>query len=312
MEELLRPYTNEELDLLFNETGYPEIARQFVKEEFEKDFNEVLTRELRHLDRTSLENAKKDFQESLDTEFDTLREHIWNLTTTYSYVAEYVKQREVGHGHEWAKLFCDNLYDVEDASEIYTYWKTYQQLRDSRKDVECICDKKGIVLKRKEGTLSDREFKLAVKNMAKGEGEIVERFMGYMISSMNERKVEELFNEALRFRNLYNEIRNEGHDESNSWEYALDLWNENADEIYINVYREAMKHNEPHSHALHLAYFCSSSQINGWHNVEKKKYQDFPEKWQKEIIATLLIKDAGNGWPNYINEIRKSIGLNEI
>ena len=37
MEELLKNYTNEELDLLFNETGFPEISRQFVKEEFEKD-----------------------------------------------------------------------------------------------------------------------------------------------------------------------------------------------------------------------------------------------------------------------------------
>ena len=193
MEELLRSYTKEELDLLFNETGFPEISRQFVKEEFEKDFNEVLTRELRHLDRTSLENAKRDFQESLDTEFDTLREHIWNLTTTYSYVAEYVKQREVGHGHEWAKLFCDNLYDVEDASEIYTYWKTYQQLRDSRKDIECVCDKKGVILKRKEGTLSDKEFILAVKNMARGEGEIVEPFMGYMISSLKKERLKNYF-----------------------------------------------------------------------------------------------------------------------
>lgn len=33
MEELLRPYTNEELDLLFNETGFPEISRQFIKED---------------------------------------------------------------------------------------------------------------------------------------------------------------------------------------------------------------------------------------------------------------------------------------
>ena len=64
---------------------------------------------------------------------------------------------------------------------------------------------------------------------------------------------------------------------------------------------------------LNIAKFCSEKDINQhWAFVGERDLSDFTEVWQREIIAEFKIKDAGEGWPNYINEIRKSIGLNEI
>ena len=310
MEEFLRTYTDEELTQLYDKTGFPEICRQYCLEKYNEMYDEQLkydiVEEEYHKGEESLLEYLK--EECLWKE-NSLREHAWAGMLDEIKIDVYIHQREIGLGHEWSKTFCDNLYEKEDICETYTYRKTYQQLRDSRKDLECICDRYGNVLKRKKDTLSDSEFILTVQNMAKGQGEIVERFIGYEISSWRKGKVDDLYQEALSFKKFYEKILEEGFSKEDSWHYALDLWEEDIDSTFSYVYREAMKHNEPHGKAWTFAKFCSRSQINGGWEVDIKEYEDFPEVWKREIIAELQIKDAGKGWHNFEKDIRNSLGL---
>ena len=95
-----------------------------------------------------------------------------------------------------------------------------------------------------------------------------------------------------------------------AFDYALDLWYEYVDATFSIAYREAMKHKEPHAKAWNFAKFCSETDINQhWAFIGVRDLGDFPEMWQREIIAEFKIKDAGKGWPNYVNEIRQSLGL---
>lgn len=315
MENLLRTYTEQELNELFAATEFPEVAKQYCVEKYNEKFAEHRKYDIDEEEYQKGKDALLEYlKEACGWNADSLREHAWEVALEDMNIEAYMHQREVGHGHEWSKLFCDKMVEHNlRENDALTYSYTYDVLKGLRKAEECIIDKYGVVLKRKKDTLSDREVILAVKNLARSEGEIVERFMGYMICSRNKRKVEELFQEALDFKNFYYRIVADGHLPENAWHYALDLWNEDADSVYSMVYKEAMKHKETHAKAWTFAKFCSKKDINQhWAFVGERDLADFTEVWQREIIAEFKIKDAGEGWPNYINEIRKSIGLNEI
>ena len=315
MENLLRTYTDQELNDLFEKTRFPEISKQYFIEKYNEKYAEHRKYDI---DEEEFQRGKEALLEYLREaccwKVDTLRERAWEATLEELKIEVYIHQREVGHGHEWSKLFCDKMVEFGlKENDVKTYYHTYQAFKELRKEEECIIDSHGCVLKRKKDTLSDREFVLAVKILAKDEGEIVERFIGYWLASLYEGTIEELFQEALDFRKFYNEIIAQEQPEEEAWEYALDLWNEDGDSAFSIAYRDAMKHRVEHQTAWRFAKFCSETDINEqWPFIKERDLTDFPEIWQREFIANLMIKDAGKGWHNYINEIRKSIGLNQI
>lgn len=317
MENLLRTYTEQELNELFAATGFPEIAKQYCVEKYNEKFAEHRKYDIDEEEYQKGKDALLEYlKEACGWNADSLREHAWEVALEDINIEAYMHQREVGHGHEWSKLFCDKMVEHNlRENDALTYSYTYDALKDLRKSEECVFDRQGRFLSRKKTTLSDQEFMKAVKFISRGEGEIVERFIGYKLVEVEPYKgtTQDLFQEALDFKNFYYRIVADGHLPEDAWHYALDLWDEDADSVYSTVYKEAMKHKEPHAKAWTFAKFCSKKDINQhWAFVGERDLADFTEVWQREIIAEFKIKDAGEGWPNYINEIRKSIGLNEI
>lgn len=315
MENLLRTYTDQELNALFEKTGFPEISKQYCIEKYNEKYIEFRKYDIKE---EELQRGKEALLEYLKDECswnaNTLRERAWEVALEELKIEAYIQQRKLGQGHEWAKLFCNEMeeHDLrEDDALIYSY--TYQAFKELGELEELAFNSDGKFLSKKNNTLADQEFKRAVKTLSKDEGEIVERFIRDNLLKPYEGTIQYLFQEALEFRKFYNEIVAEGHTEEEALDYAYDLWNEEVDSTFSIVYKEAMKHHESHAKAYHLAQFCSTKDINGeWPHIKERDLRDFPELWQREIIAEFKIKDAGEGWPNYINEIRKSIGLNEI
>ena len=313
MENLLRTYTEQELNELFEATGLPEIAKQYCIEKYNEKYaghrkNDIDEEEYQKGKESLLEYLK----ESGCWNVDTLREHAWEVALKDMNIEAYIHQRELGHGHEWSKLFCDKMIEHNlRENDVLTYSYTYDALTVLRKAEECIIDRHGVVLERKKDTLSDREIILAAKNLAKGEGEIAERFIGFRLCSFYQGTIEDLFQYAMLFKKLYNEIVADGHMSEEAYDYALlSLWDEDVDSTFSVVYREAMKHHSRPFNAWRFANFCSETDINGhWPFIKDRDLKDFPETWQREIIAEFKIKDAGEGWPNYVNEIRQSLGL---
>lgn len=310
MENLLRTYTDQELNYLFELSGLPEMAKQYCMEKYKEVFADCKKYDLREEEMNKgIESLLEYLKEECCWGKNTLREHAWDATLEDLKIETYLRQRKLGYGHEWSKLFCDAIDNHKTTEkDVKIYSITYQNLKELRKKEENINEKNIDVVKREEETPSDKEILLAVKKLAQGEGEIVERFIRNKIDSFYEETIEDLFKEAIKFKQLYQEIISEGHTPEDTWEYTLDLW-DNPDSVFYSVYREVMKLHQPAAKARSLARFCAENQLNGWYFVEKKEYMRFPEKWQREIIADLLIKDAGKGWKNFENEIRENLGL---
>ena len=312
MENLLRTYREQELNELFEAAGFPEVAKQYCIEKYNEKYIENRKNDIDEEEYRKGKDALSEYlKEACCWNVDTLREHAWEVALEDMNVDAYIHQRELGHGHEWSKLFCDKMVEHNlKENDALTYSHTYDALKVLRIAEECIMDRFGVVLKRKKDTLSDREIILAVKNLAKGEGEIAENFIMYCICSFHKVSIEDLFQDAKLFKKLYNEIVAEGHAPEDAFDYALDLWYEYVDATFSIAYREAMKHKEPHAKAWNFAKFCSETDINQhWAFIGERDLVDFPETWQREIIADFKIKDAGEGWSNYVNEIRQSLGL---
>lgn len=312
MNDFIRPFSDAEFKKACLSAGYPEIAWQYCHEKWQECFDDILR------DNLSAEDLPE-LKEHAGWTSDNIREQAWTDVKEYSHVDTYVQQRELGHGHEWSRLFCKILaHSGVDAVNIY--WVTFVELQNSRIDSgEEVGIKHDWFDCLKQDTLSCREYVLAVKNIAKGEGEIVERYIGNWLGSMREGyegNTDDLLLEAKRFRTLHEKLLSEGYDDEDAFGYALDLFDEHYP-VFNEIYREAMRHGSKRYDAWALADFCENAVVNGWLLLEKENFKNkFTESWQREIYAGLCVKDIIKSEDSistlHENDIRKSLGLGPV
>lgn len=313
MIDFIRPFTEKEFNKVFHEAGYPEIAKQYCREIQVERFNDILNDEISEDDLKDLPQLITDLKTQEHWTADTVREQAWNYVKENSDIDIYVQQREMGHGHEWAKQICEQLifHSIDDA-EIY--WNAYEVLRCN--DVKSN-EESGVRHKWEDccnsDTISCKEYTLAVKNLAKGNGAIVERYIDDRLSSIYNNKTEDLLKEALHFRELYDNLIKEGYDENVAFDYAEDLSEEHYP-VFYDIYREAMRHGENNIDAWLLADFCEEQVVNGYLYSEISHFKEkFNKPWQCEIYAGLIIKDMieseGSISTLHENEIRTMLDL---
>ena len=316
MNDFTRPFTENEFNRIFQESGYPEIARQYCNKKLEETINSILNEDLSEDDLKDLDRLITVLKTQEHWTADTVREQSWIYVKEYSHVDEYIHQREIGHGHEWAKQFCEEL-TFTDIDDTETYWNTFNAFRSKRfKSGEEIEVKHNWSECSTSDSLSCREYVIAVKELAKGDDEIVERYIDYQLGSMYEGKTDELFQEAMTFKQLYLSLIKDGYNEHKTFEYALDLFDEHYP-VFYEVYREAMRHGQEPLDAWSLANFCEEAAVNEILSLETIKFKkNFVEPWQREIYAGLLIKDMlesrGSISTLHENDIRKELDLKPV
>ena len=309
MTEFTRPFSEEEFNKAFLEAGYPEIARQYCHEEWQKNYKDIIKEGISEEDLPEL-------KEHDGWTSDNIREQAWTYVKEYAHVDIYVLQRELGHGYEWAKLFCEELTDG-DVDDAKIYWNTFGEMRSRRfKSGEETEVTRNWADCSKSNSLSCKEYTLAVKYLAKGEGVIVERYIDHQLGSTYEGKADELFSDALNFRSLYESLISEGYDKEDAFYYTLDLSDEHYP-VFYEVYRKAMRHGEKRYDAWSLADFCEEAAVNEQLFLEINNFkEEFTEPWQREIYAGLLIQDriqdGGTISTLHENEIRKSLDLDSV
>lgn len=116
MNDFIRPFTEDEFNRIFQESGYPEIARQYCYEEWQEYFNAQVTnrKEIIETPEPYIALYKKHFGWTRDT----YCEQIWESTKRMIHVEDYVKQRKLGRGHKWAKFYCDYLDESDFVSAV--------------------------------------------------------------------------------------------------------------------------------------------------------------------------------------------------
>lgn len=176
MNDFIRPFSDAEFKKACLSAGYPEIAWQYCHEKWQENYKDILKEDISEEDLPELKEYEGWTSENA-------REQAWRYVKEYSRIDIYVQQRKSGHGHEWSKLFCEELvqFTTEDA---VAYWNTFDALRSSRfksgEEIEIRHDWFDCI---KRDTLSCREYVIAVRNLAKGEGETVERYIDYRLGS---------------------------------------------------------------------------------------------------------------------------------
>ena len=329
MENFLRTYTKAELNELFKATGFPEIAKQYCIDKYNEKYTEY-----RSLDITEegLNKVKEELieylKEACGWNSDSLREHAWKKALEDTNIDAYIHQRELGHGHEWSNLFCNKMKEYSlSENDVMTYFYTCKAFRELRRAEEFLFDRHGRVICRKKDTLSDQEYIKVVKILSRGEGEIVERFIANNIShtlspfyvNATYRKVEELFQAAMSFQKLYREFISKGILDREAWEYASYLTKETAHSIKSIIYKEAIKNKAPYMEAYKFTLFCEEiirvceddTKMGWFESYYSRVAVAFTEKWQKLILADIIIKNQPQNWrwPTFEKEIKQSFGL---
>lgn len=272
MNDLTRPFTEEEFNNAFHEAGYPEIARQYCREEFD-EYMELATEEISDVEFENEQECLLCLKQSCWTA-DTVREQAWDWVMQKSKVDIYVQQRQIGHGHEWAKLFCRELTS-SNADDSKTYSRVYQELRNQINDE----------------ALSYKEFTLAIKNLAKGEDEIVAHYIMSHISEYDGR-TDDLLKSALYFKSIYDGLIKDGYDKQEALNHAKNLCDDDEHhQVFYDVYRQAMQYGEKPSDTWALADFCEDMVVNCQLSSASKKFKTkFTKSWQHDIYEKLLMQ----------------------
>lgn len=314
MDEFTRPFTVEEFDTRFHETGYPDDARQYCYDSWIGMFNSHLRLEISRLNLPDLPATIAFLKEECSWSADTVREQAWNDVMKHCDVDEYMSQRRDGHGHEWAKAFCDKLevHDIfsEDVDIVKIYGETYHELCDNLKTN----DKRPVNDSQEKDCLADKELHIAAKKLANGESEIVENYIADKIKSEYDGTAYDLYFEAVNFKRLYESILNEGFDKKTALEHAENMLYSQYPEYFNKIYREAMSRHETPSAAFDLADFCTGAIVNGRQILEINDFKKhFTEPWQRELFARIVIDDViktdGGISTLHENDIRTSLDL---
>lgn len=313
MDEFTRPFTEEEFDKAFRESGYPEIARRYCREKWEEEYAFLISEYVPEDDSTDVEKLLTELKEQEDWTSDNVREEAWSFVVRNEKVNVYVDQRQHGNSHEWAVIFCEHCDKEEDSLNSDTYAKTYKTHRKLHKAEEGIVDKNNSYICTKPGIKSDPEIKKAVKFLAKGEGELVEHYIGCRICDYVGKNVNELFNEAMCYKSLCEQIVSEGYDKKTTMCHAYNLINRIDYPVYSSVYKEAMSHSATPDEADSLATRCENHSVNAFFDSEWREFiKEFTEPWQREIYARLAIEHHENSYGHddtYRKDIRESLDL---
>lgn len=317
MEEFTRPFTEEEFDKAFRESGYPEIARQYCHDMMLERFNSLMRYEISLMDLNDLPSSLNELKKECSWTTDTVREQAWIELVKSGDIEIYIEQRNHGNSHEWSVIFCEQCCSKEDSLNSDTYADTYLKRRELHRTNEGSVGNKIGYMSMKPGIISDPEIKKAVSFLAKGEGDLVEHYIGCKIFGRCGKNVNELFNEAMYYKRLCEQIMADGYDKGSAIRHADNLIDKVDYPVYMTVYKESMGHGATPDEAHRLADCCEHNSVNGYLLLERREFmKEFTEPWQREIYARLTIdeikKSEGGLSTLHENEIRASLGLSPI
>lgn len=317
MNEFLRPFTDFEFNQKFLESGYSDIAREYCSEELQRIYKDILQVDLKNIDKQDPVQLIKELQEEGGWAANTVREEAWHFVVNHSHVDIYIEQRQHGNSHEWATLFCKECskydYDVRDIADIYQL--TYQAHRELHRQDEFYTFKDGFSYCMRPGIKSDPEYLIALNHLAKGEGEIIEYYIGMEAYFMKGKNVNVLFKEGLEYRKLYEKILAEGYYTPKiAKELSYRLFAENHISQYHEAFREGMRNSCDYYDVWRFADLCEEIVVNGYLWTELSNFkQKCSETWKRYFYLKLLLEDVAKDGHKYSiteeKDIRNSLDL---
>ena len=301
MDNFLRPYTAEEFEEVFSSSNYNEIAKQYCKEVMDECYGDLIEEYGKDVIKPDWTIDK--FKEEPLVE-DTLRESAWRYVGECGYVEQYIEQRLQGHSHEWAKVYTNlysELFSGDRPNKYKLYNMTYRELVSLYKETVIQLWPRENIINNLTASRCGNELLIAIKNIAPHEEDVVHSYLAYKIITpddlscgLKELGIEDLLKEAKSFAIYYKNFLSTELGADTPLTHALNLWEEdNSDgQIYIEAYKEALRHNQSYFEADSFARECLSNKINGYILLEESNFKkEFKEEWQHKFYDKLCEED---------------------
>lgn len=278
MEEFLRPYTDEEFDKLFKESGYPEIARQYCKEILAEWMNALIDGEVkRSKGFRNPQDVLEDWRNG-SHEKPTVREETW--TKVDSYVQVYLSEREYGQSHEWSRKYTQEL--LEKDSKV-PYENTYFGLKELNE------------------TTANVGLEILFHQSSKEKGSSFETFLRKINDRSSDIPLDDIINNVESLYSVYQQQIKEGSSEPYAEAFAFatilhpsyNNCNDDGCYTYDKLFEYAIVHGSDDKEAHNLAEFFLNADLNGYKLDEFS--EKFPEGWQRELYYQKYIE--------YLNEL---------
>lgn len=208
MENFLRPFSEEEFNERFNQSGLEDIARTYCREECDKWFNDILEEEIDRF--VSVVDGIDKLRKNRSTDVSTVRDAAWADMLHFAEIDEYIFQRKMGHGHLWSKFYAENL--IENAVLHSTY-----------KDL-CKVDSR----------LAEAELEILVGYLVKDRDSVFEEYLRHGLSRDGYDTIDEAIAMSEKFYENYRRLTAKGYDHYYARMYSeLSIREEYADEYCI-------------------------------------------------------------------------------
>lgn len=241
MEEFLRPYTEEEFDTLFKESGYPEIARQYCKEILAEWMDALIDGEVENL--ANPQEVLEAWREC-PHEKPTVREEAW--TKVGPYVQVYLSEREYGQSHEWARKYTQELLD-EDSKLPYD--DTFNEIRQTNPPAAI------------EGLL--KLFRHVAQD--KGEEYLYFLVLAHYDGRGGDTTIENIIRGVEKFFPIYQQQLADGHSESYAEAYGEAIiykgWGEEESSNYAAIIEQAMANGSDYEQAAEIAQLLTDEHL---------------------------------------------------
>ncbi len=279
MNEFLRPYTKEEFEILFQQSGYPEIARDYCIEELNEWCNYIgndevaptkedlsLEKELTNADIPQMVSA---LASHLNWTQSTVREEAWHRVIRDNKVENYCAQIAQGRSHGWAKNYVQILANNPKPQNIYKdVYKSFINYHYADKELREIAD----------GLINNRSSVLTT-------------FVALLLRNIDNLNLEEL----VRSIEIFDTFVQEDKSEVYAAAYIYCYWMYSHDNEYCSIYADCVNIAFVNGESLNDArsfgeyimdYWCNGEFVVGAKNIGK----DYPESWAREKFYELLVK----------------------
>ena len=290
MEEFLRPYTEEEFDKLFKESGYPEVVRSYCRVKLIERIDELIDENEINKD-DSLQDVFESWECSYSTS--TVREQAWKDLAEY--VQDYQHELDYGQSHEWAKEFAEYRNFDE------PYEETFKKIRQANPPSAV------------NGLL--KLFRHVAQD--KGEEYLYFLVLAHYEGWGGDTTIENIIRGVGKFYPIYQQQLADGHSESYAEAYGEAIiykgWSEEESYNYAAIIEQAMANGSDYEQAAEIAQLLTDEHLC---LKEDEFLKEFKEEWQRELYYQQYVERYfSEGERQSIiakNEVRQRIGLRPL
>lgn len=293
-QEFLRPFSDEEFEKAYVETGFDDIGKEYAKQEIKRWREHCLEEYIGEDIDLPVPDLLAKLQSESSMETNCLRDATWRLILENSNIPVYIDQRKKGQSHEWSAAFANEYYM---GSDNIRYVDTmFREMEYQIKDEEFL-----------------KELKLYLQHVS-DDPIFIERY-----SYLYQESADDIFEKAREFAYSYHNCINKGKSETYARAYA-DASEHLAPEyceIYAEIYEKALIAGATEDEAYNLADTIADNYVNSYMSLELSKFKRLhKEIWERELYYEYFVKEkekSGEPLSTLLkNEIRKELEINPI